>query len=264
MVILLVEGGEGRYRQGAVVAPARPGSAFLTAPHEVHDLSGLWSVRGWVVEFPVTVVGMAEHAEGRFRAPAGHPGWLSFIRPACLSGRLQLGAETTRRWVLRARALTADLEQRPVGYNQSVAAYLSLMLIDAARVALPGLGGAAQRDAPLLQATFDQVEQGFQTAISLDAVAASVGVSPSHLARVVKRTTGRTVNQWIAERRMVEARRRLLLTDEKVEAVARHTGFRDTSYFRRQFRSMHGEAPAAWRRAHRESAPIERPERSEH
>ncbi|HEV3002197.1 MAG TPA: AraC family transcriptional regulator [Solirubrobacteraceae bacterium] len=253
-LVLLVEAGSGRYRQGAIAAKATAGSAFLTAPGELHDLGGLWSVRGWVIEFPVGVVGMAARADGRFRPHGGHPGWLSFIRPTCLSGRLDLDPATTRRWVLRTRSLSALLAERPVGYNQSVAAYLTLMLIDAARVALPGLGGPAQREAPLLQAAFDHIEAAFHTGISLDGVARRVGVSPGHLARVFKRTTGRTVNEWIAERRMVEARRRLLATDEKVEAVARSCGFADASYFRRRFRAMHGASPAAWRQAHRAAA----------
>lgn len=254
MVVVLVESGTGRYRQGAAMASVAPGTAFLTAPQEVHDLGGLWSARGWTIEFATGVVGMAAQSEGRFRPAPGHPAWLSFIRPTCLSGRLDLDAETARRWALRARALDADLDGRPVGYNQSTAAYLALMLIDAARVALPGLEGAAQRETPLLRATFDAIESDFHEALSLEGVAERIGVSPSHLARVVRRTTGRSVNEWIAERRMVEARRRLLLTDEKVEAIARKAGFRDPSWFRRRFRSVHGDSPAAWRRAHRESA----------
>lgn len=253
MLIVFVESGRGSYWHGGTESPTEPGSAFVTAPDVPHDVSGLWSTRGWLIEFPVGVVGMAERAPGRFRPSPGHPAWLSFIRPMCLSGRLELGTEAKRRWVLRARALTRDLTERSLGYNQLVAAYLTLMLIDAARLALPAVHGAGQREAPLLQAAFDAIESHFDAAISLDGVAERVGVSGSHLARVVKAATGRTVNQWIAERRMVEARRRLLQSDEKVDAVGRQVGYRDPAYFRRQFRAMHGTPPAAWRRAHREA-----------
>jgi AraC-like DNA-binding protein len=57
------------------------------------------------------------------------------------------------------------------------------------------------------------------------------------------------VNEWIAERRMAEARRLLLETDLTVEAIAGRCGFADTGYFRRQFRRHHEMAPVQWRAA---------------
>jgi AraC-like DNA-binding protein len=67
----------------------------------------------------------------------------------------------------------------------------------------------------------------------------------------VRRRTGRTVGQWITERRMAEARRLLDGTDLTVAAVGARVGFRDPGYFVRTFRRAHGTAPQAWRRAGR-------------
>jgi AraC family transcriptional regulator, transcriptional activator of pobA len=53
--------------------------------------------------------------------------------------------------------------------------------------------------------------------------------------------------QWIEDRRMLEARRLLLATDDKVDGVAERVGYRDPSYFRRRFRRAHGVPPQAWR-----------------
>ncbi|WP_246106412.1 helix-turn-helix transcriptional regulator [Pseudonocardia kunmingensis] len=65
------------------------------------------------------------------------------------------------------------------------------------------------------------------------------------------RKTGRTVQQWITERRMVEARRLLAETDLTVETVGARVGYRDPGYFARRFRRAHGTAPLEWRRAGR-------------
>jgi AraC-like DNA-binding protein len=78
-----------------------------------------------------------------------------------------------------------------------------------------------------------------------------VSLSPSHLTTVVRRKTGRTVGEWIAERRMVEARRLLVETDLAVEEVGRRVGYGDPGYFVRSFRRAHGMTPLGWRRAGR-------------
>jgi AraC family transcriptional regulator, transcriptional activator of pobA len=82
-------------------------------------------------------------------------------------------------------------------------------------------------------------------------VAATVNLSPCYLTTVIKERTSRTVIEWIAERRMAEARRLLVETDKSVEHIGASVGYDDSTYFARRFRSIHGETPAAWRAANR-------------
>ncbi|MBD0358710.1 MAG: helix-turn-helix transcriptional regulator, partial [Rubrobacter sp.] len=76
-------------------------------------------------------------------------------------------------------------------------------------------------------------------------------LSPGHLTTVVRRKTGRTVQEWISERRMVEARRLLIETDLAVEEVGRRVGYGDAGNLVRSFRRAHGATPLSWRRAGR-------------
>ena len=85
--------------------------------------------------------------------------------------------------------------------------------------------------------------------LSLRDVAGAVGLTPGHVTTVVRRRTGRTVQQWITERRLREARRLLHDTDLTVGAVAARVGFRDAGYFVRRFRAEHGVPPGRWRAA---------------
>ena len=48
------------------------------------------------------------------------------------------------------------------------------------------------------------------------------------------------------ERRMAEARRLLRQTDLTVEVIAARTGYRQPSFFIKQFRRDHSTTPAAW------------------
>ncbi len=80
-------------------------------------------------------------------------------------------------------------------------------------------------------------------------MAATVNLSPGYLTMAIRERTGRTVVEWISERRMAEARRLLVETDESVENIGARIGYDDPTYFSRRFRIPHGETPAAWRRA---------------
>jgi Helix-turn-helix domain len=69
---------------------------------------------------------------------------------------------------------------------------------------------------------------------------------------VVGRRTGRTVQQWITERRLAEARRLLAQTDLTVQAVAGRVGYADAGYLIRRFHAAHGvPPPQEWRGAGR-------------
>jgi AraC-like DNA-binding protein len=59
------------------------------------------------------------------------------------------------------------------------------------------------------------------------------------------------VQEWIAERRMTEARRLLVESDLSVAEVGQRVGYTDPGYFVRSFRRAHATTPLAWRRAGR-------------
>jgi YesN/AraC family two-component response regulator len=98
-----------------------------------------------------------------------------------------------------------------------------------------------------LQNVFDYIEANYNREITLSDVAQAIGYSPAYLTNRVKHETGRTINAWIIERRMAEARSLLLETDWPVEQIANSVGYLNASYFFRQFRQYQGTTPKAWR-----------------
>jgi len=103
---------------------------------------------------------------------------------------------------------------------------------------------------PLLNDVFRFIETNYQDSISLREVAEAVGRSPAYLTDLVRRETGKTVLSWIIERRMAEARRLLLETEQSVEQIAETVGYSDRRHFSRQFLRLHKVAPQAWRRTY--------------
>ncbi len=102
------------------------------------------------------------------------------------------------------------------------------------------------------------IQQHALTPISLRDVAAAVFRTPAHVATSVKAATGYSVGEWINSGRTAEAAKRLVHTDESLEEIANHVGWRDKTHFIRQFRSAYGVTPAAWRKQQRD---VHRPQR---
>lgn len=100
---------------------------------------------------------------------------------------------------------------------------------------------------PKLASVFRFIEAHYRQPISLNDVAQEAGYSPAYLTNLVQSHTGRTVKQWIIERRMAEAKILLATTDQSVRHIAEASGYSDAGYFTRQFRQFHGVSPQVWR-----------------
>ena len=182
-----------------------------------------------------------------------HPLLFPFIRGTGNPGaqRLRVPPDERDPWSGRFAALDAELGRRRDGYREAVLAHLTLLLVELSRLVSDVAGDLRLTDEPLLAEVFGFVEERYRKSISLKDVARAVGLSPGHLTTVVGRKTGRTVLEWIAERRMAEARRLLVETDLPVEEIGRRVGYADARYFARVFRRGHDATPLAWRRAGR-------------
>lgn len=96
---------------------------------------------------------------------------------------------------------------------------------------------------------FEFIEDNFHRPLELKEVASNLGYSPAYLTNLMRQKTGRTVKQWIIERRMNQARQLLLNTELAIAQIAMDTGYTDTGYFIRQFKQLHGTSPNLWRKS---------------
>ena len=229
------------------------GDVYLIAPGEVvgtGDASGLEAAEGWGVFFPPEVLG--SQAPGAFLSWRAHPLLFPFVRGAAGGAqRLKVPPAERSSWSERFLALDLELRQKQDGYREAVLAHLTLLLVGVSRLAADVVGDLRLKDETLLAEVFGFIEERYGEPISLRDVARAVSLSRGHLTTVVRRKTGRTVQEWITERRMAEARRLLVETDLPVEEVGRRVGYVDAGYFVRTFRRAHGATPLAWRRAGR-------------
>jgi AraC family transcriptional activator of pobA len=261
-----------QYRADSDTPPVSVIRADGILEHEVHihDFPVLWYARsaGLVyVVAPGAAVdpGQVPHRDGGvglFFDPAaldgdGRSPWPSWRRHPLLfpfvhgqsSGLLQLTVPAARQavWDTVIDSIETELAARKEGYRQAALAHLTLLLIDVARLASDVVGDLRRSGEPLLAEVFTVIDRRLSEPLSLRDVAGELGITPGHLTTVVRRRTGRTVQEWIIERRMAEARSLLSDTELPVGEVARRVGMFDPGYFSRQFRRTHGTSPREWR-----------------
>lgn len=254
LAVAYYERGGGSLRIGQRQWQVRAGDAYVVAPGELvgvgDDLDGLAQAEGWTVFFPPE--GLGSHAPHALLAWRAHPLLFPFVRGAGSGAqKLTVPATDRRAWSERFASLELELRERRDGYHEAAVAHLTLLLVDLARLATDVVGDLRLNDEPLLAGVFAFIEARYHEHISLKDVASAVSMSPAHLTTTVRRKTGRTVQDWIAERRMVQARRLLVETDLTVEEIGQRVGYRDPAYFGRSFRHAHRITPLRWRQMSR-------------
>jgi AraC-like DNA-binding protein len=267
-----------QYRTEPGVPPVsvlRPGqSDALERARHIHDFPALWYLPqsgvvhvlaagevldpaqvprlddGVAVFFDQAALG----EDGRSPWPAwrAHPLLFPFLHGHA-GGILRLEVPEGRRsgWDAAIRSIETELNGRQEGYRQAALAHLTLLLIDLARLADPVVAELRRTGEPLLAEVFEVIDRRLAEPLSLRDVAGELGMTPGHLTTVVRRRTGRTVGDWIVERRMAAARGLLAETDLSIAEIARRVGVTDPGYFSRLFGRTHGASPRAWRGATR-------------
>jgi len=250
--LLFLENGEGWYRTGQGETQAVPGDLFLIAPGEVYDPRGLENTRNWLVVFGTDILVPGQTDSNGFLILLEDLLLPSFLQPQGIETRhFQVKLGERPRWLERLQRLEYELCEQPAGFAEAACTLLTLLLIDTARLAAPQLNQYLPQFPPLLNSVFRFIEAHYRSQIGLAEVAKAVDRSPAYLTNLVHRETGRTVLGWILERRMAEARRLLLVTNQSVQQIAKAVGYLDTGHFIRQFRQCSGTTPQVWRQEQR-------------
>lgn len=255
LVLVFVEEGGGSVRLGDERRDLRDGDLFAVGPGQVlgaEDVTPLTHARAWSVFFMPDAV--PQLGDVPPMAWSGQPLAAPFAAEAGEGGvppGLTVPPADRPRW----SAWFADLADETaaperVGASAAASALLTRMLVELARLrdTSPDDTSSAGATDPLVSRVFAVVEARFREPVSPRDVAHDLGYTTGHLSTLVRERTGRTLQEWLTERRMTEARRLLAETDLPLAAVAQRTGHRDAGYLARRFRERFGVTPVRWRR----------------
>lgn len=86
--------------------------------------------------------------------------------------------------------------------------------------------------------------------LKVNAVSATLNVSPQNLNLIVKKASGKSASELISEQVLLEAKRYLIHTEKTVSEIAFSLDFTDSSHFVKHFKKATGETPQAFRMRH--------------
>lgn len=92
------------------------------------------------------------------------------------------------------------------------------------------------------------IYQTVKTEHQVSYYASLLNVTPNHLNKSVKRTTGKSAATWIDETILLEAKYLLYQTTLSVGEIAAQVGMEDQSYFSRFFKKHEGTSPVQYRK----------------
>ncbi len=168
------------------------------------------------------------------------------LRDKSGANRLRLNGEKRTHAEELVRRLQRELRIATPGFEAAALALLLELIVFVAR----SYAEVPQTDhAALLRMgeVIGRIEREFSSRISLAELARSAHMSSNHLLRLFKTATGSTPGEYLLQVRLTRAARLLHRKELTIGEVAEASGFADSNYFSRQFRTRYGKSPRAYR-----------------
>jgi AraC family transcriptional activator of pobA len=246
--LMLWTAGEGTYLLDAAAIPFRAPAFGLIPAGMVHGFNA-------TPECDAVVVSVSED----FMAEALGGGAVRLLGELVQPVMMDLTEEEAASLDLPHLFAAIDREYRwsAFGRDQAIAAHVKLLMLAAAR-----LRGARVQAEQAMRPRAELAER-FQALLEVHHVedwtvadyAATLGSTPYLLNAAVRARSGAAASAAIAARRIAEAKRQLLYSDQTVSEISDSLGYSSPGYFCRFFLKQTGETAAAWRRRmHREAA----------
>ncbi len=147
--------------------------------------------------------------------------------------------------------LGAEFASHSSGRTDLLEAYVTIALQLTMRLSGSGGAEAGDENGRRMELLNGLIHQHLRSHKPAAFYAEELGISPTHLNRIVKAMTGRGAHELIARRLTDEAKRELVFTFGSVQEISYRLGFADPAYFSRFFLKQTGETPRAWRMAER-------------
>lgn len=109
---------------------------------------------------------------------------------------------------------------------------------------------------PIVKKTILVIDADISAELSLNNLAEKQGISAGYLATIFKKETGKTVSEYIKDKRIEHAMYLLDTTHLQIQTIALHCGIMDVQYFSKVFKKKIGKTPKEYRENARKSRNI--------
>jgi AraC family transcriptional regulator len=148
----------------------------------------------------------------------------------------------------RACGLASALLTECARWNKSSSLKAESLYLELVSATLHRSAPAKRARPAWLRAAYELIQDCYEEDLRIRHVAKSVGVHPTHLARVFRSFLGCTPGDLLRARRLEKAAELLLSTDISIAEIALEGGYSDQAQFTKAFRQMYGTPPGSYRR----------------
>lgn len=150
------------------------------------------------------------------------------------------------------RAMFREYMEKGKGWQEALRGYFRLFMLECCRQALKDgitiLGKGKPFSHEVMEPVRQHLDLHYTEPLSLDALAKKTGYSGPYLCRLFKEYTGKTLYDYILDRRVQNAMVSLRGTGKPVSTVALDSGFTDISFFNKLFKRKMGMTPREFRK----------------
>ncbi|MGO4729588.1 helix-turn-helix domain-containing protein [Paenibacillus sp. 2KB_22] len=114
----------------------------------------------------------------------------------------------------------------------------------------------APDDRARLQSSIRYIDDHYDQTITVDELAADIGLTRASYTRQFKRITGKLPLDYVNTVRLERSKQLLQLTDDRIHEIAQNVGFSSEYYFGRRFKQYAGISPGLYRRHHRQEVRV--------
>lgn len=230
--LLLVRRGGGTASLEGGDEPLRPMTLVNMPAGDVHGFRFAPGTQGWVVTMPDELVAAVAGRAGEWRAALD----VAAVVPADAGMRRTMAA------------IAAEHDGRGPARPAVLRGLAATVLALAARALLQARPRVPAGAGPRLMQRFEALLDAHHAdRWGVADYARALAVTPTHLTRVARETTGRSAARLAEERLMREARRQLAFTALPVKTIAYTLGYADPAHFTRAFTRVVGRSPRAFR-----------------
>lgn len=137
------------------------------------------------------------------------------------------------------------------GYREIIRAYLIELIITIFRLnESANKNEGKKKNRQIASFVINYVKENFKSKISLTDLAKTVYLTPDHLGRIFRETTGMTIGNMIQKVRLDNACSLLANTDKSIAEIASLSGFNDMKFFYKVFKQTIGSLPSEYRENH--------------
>jgi len=145
--------------------------------------------------------------------------------------------------------MLSEFREKPAGYITVLNGYINVLLTKIFRVFrnsdTMGIRSDINKIAPEI---LKYIEENYDKKISLKQLSANSFYTPTYFSTIFKECFGKSLTEYITEKRINKAMKLLKDTDYSIELVAQLTGYNDKKQFYKTFKSYTGTTPSIYRK----------------